>query len=137
MIDEQAREARQWAHRAVTEGVNLKYVERMRQQLYLCADRIDALLASHQEQARELDGARLLKDCAEAALFKREQRLAEQARRIECAERLLFAAWQESTHPSTANPSFIDKCVREARCALGGSTEEEALAGDTEQGGQA
>jgi hypothetical protein len=33
------------AHQAVTEGIDLKYVERMRQALYAAADRIEALEA--------------------------------------------------------------------------------------------
>jgi hypothetical protein len=40
-----ARELRKVAHQAVTEGVNLQYVERMRQALYAAADRIEALEA--------------------------------------------------------------------------------------------
>jgi hypothetical protein len=43
---------------------------------------ICALLASHEEQARQLDAAQFLKNCVEAALLKRENELAEQARRL-------------------------------------------------------
>lgn len=39
-----ARDLRAMAHRAVTEGVNLAYVERMRQALYRAADLIESLL---------------------------------------------------------------------------------------------
>jgi hypothetical protein len=41
---EKTRELRKLAHRAVTEGVNLKYLDLLRQAVYDAADRIDTLL---------------------------------------------------------------------------------------------
>lgn len=55
------------AHRAVTEGVNLKYVEQMRQSLYRAADEIDRLRALLAEIARESGEPWTQKVAAEAA----------------------------------------------------------------------
>ena len=44
---ERLREVRSLAHRAVTEGVNLKYVDLMRHALYELADETEALQRHH------------------------------------------------------------------------------------------
>lgn len=50
--EELAADARKFAHQAVTEGVDLKYVERMRQKLYAAADTIESLTARLREAER-------------------------------------------------------------------------------------
>lgn len=53
---ERAQSARSMGHRAVTEGVNLRYVERLRQELYALSDAHDALadaLTRERDEARE------------------------------------------------------------------------------------
>ncbi len=49
-----SREWRGMGHRAVTEGVNLAYVEQMRRTLYAAADAYDALLDELEQAEREV-----------------------------------------------------------------------------------
>jgi chromosome segregation ATPase len=57
-IRARAKELRSLGHRAVTEGVNLKYVELARRGLYEAADELDALLARIDTLERSLQATR-------------------------------------------------------------------------------
>jgi hypothetical protein len=59
------KELRSLAHRAVTEGVDLKYVDRMRQALYAAADALDEAAATMEAWDRPLQE---WKDLADAIL---------------------------------------------------------------------
>lgn len=56
-IRELATDARRFAHQAVTEGVDLKYVDRMRQKLYAAAAALESSAEESERQRNEALGA--------------------------------------------------------------------------------